>query len=417
MKLLTVSSTYPPTLSGGAELVAHRHNIELGSLGVECAAFAGLSTRPDEHKNRLSRDEYEGIPVWRFHRNERQLSHDRENFLSAAADLCFGEVLGHFRPDIVHFHSLAGLSVNFVQLAREHGAKTVWTVHDHWAFCHRNTLTKPDGTVCQDTSACAGCLPAFISTDGRPRPIMERNREVRSAFTKVDLIISPSRYLAEMHASVGMAQGKAIRIVGYGTESRFHGIPQRREQGACVFGSLGALAEHKGTGLVLDALCQATSGENWRFVFAGFGPMRSNIRRFRDKHPAGGRVDDAGEIPPRETHRFLADIDVLVAPSLWPENQPLAILEAMAAGRPVISTRLGGIPELIEHEVTGLLLDKPNEQNLTRAMQRYAQNPELRSQHGKAARTAALNRQIRDAAHALKACYTELLDTASFDTR
>lgn len=414
MKLITVTSTYPPILSGGAELVAHRHNLELTKLGLECAAFAGCNPSPKWQQHSVMREEYEGVTVWRFTRDGRQLSPDRENFLSAEADRCFAEVLGHFRPDIVHFHSLAGLSVNFVQLARQHGAKTVWTVHDHWAFCHRNTLTKPDGTLCRDTSACAECLPAYIAADGTPRPVSERNRQVGAAFKSVDLVISPSRYLAEMHASLGMTKENASTVIGYGTESRFYQVPPRTGGKACVFASLGALAEHKGTGLILDTLCRGSKPDGWRFVFAGFGPMRSNVERFRHQHPNGTRVEDAGEIPPDQTDRFLAGIDVLVAPSLWPENQPLTILEAMAAGRPVISTRSGGIPELVEHDVTGQLLDKPCEEDLEAAMRRYAEEPELRQRHGQAARAAASNRRIECSALAIKNCYDQLLEAPSF---
>ena len=71
-----------------------------------------------------------------------------------------------------------------------------------------------------------------------------------------------------------------------------------------------------------------------------------------------------------------AQTDVLILPSIWPENQPVTITEAMAAKIPVIASNSGGIPELVDDEKTGLLFEAGNAQDLARKMLNIIQNPE-----------------------------------------
>jgi glycosyltransferase involved in cell wall biosynthesis len=82
---------------------------------------------------------------------------------------------------------------------------------------------------------------------------------------------------------------------------------------------------------------------------------------------------------------YLLDTDIFVLPS-WSEGFPLVILEAMAAGCPVISTRVGAIPEVVLDGVTGILVEKQNPQQLAQAMITLIENPDLRRQMGQAGR-------------------------------
>lgn len=71
--------------------------------------------------------------------------------------------------------------------------------------------------------------------------------------------------------------------------------------------------------------------------------------------------------------------DVLVLPSIWPENQPVSITEAMCSGIPVIASRIGGMPELVKHGVTGLTFEPGNSSDLAHCMEEMARSPELRT--------------------------------------
>ena len=101
------------------------------------------------------------------------------------------------RPTAVHCHNLVGLSGGVLHTARARGVPTVVTLHDHWGFCHRNTLIVRPGEICADYRRCAECLP-FVS-DGADRriPIRARNDFLAVELGLADLLVSPSRYLAD----------------------------------------------------------------------------------------------------------------------------------------------------------------------------------------------------------------------------
>jgi glycosyltransferase involved in cell wall biosynthesis len=106
---------------------------------------------------------------------------------------------------------------------------------------------------------------------------------------------------------------------------------------------------------------------------------------------------------------LLRAADVFVFPSRW-EGNPLSVMEAMAAGLPVVATAVGGVPELVEDGASGILVPNEDLHGLVAAMQRMAQNPDLREQMGHAARCRAVERfDIRQTVRAYEALYEELL--------
>ena len=106
---------------------------------------------------------------------------------------------------------------------------------------------------------------------------------------------------------------------------------------------------------------------------------------------------------------LLRAADVFVFPSRW-EGNPLSVMEAMAAGLPVIATAVGGVPELVEEGASGILVPNEDLHGLVAAMQRMAQDPNLRRQMGQAARQRAVERfDIRQTVRAYEALYEEIL--------
>jgi glycosyltransferase involved in cell wall biosynthesis len=146
-----------------------------------------------------------------------------------------------------------------------------------------------------------------------------------------------------------------------------------------------------------------------RLMLVGEGPDRELLERmmheFTDErraviHPATPNVG-----------HFLAAADIFVLPSLH-ENQSFAILEAMAAGLPVLSTRVGGTPELVQHGVTGWLVPPSCPDQLAEGMALLAADKELRRRLGQAGRTAATrDHDFDDFLYRLDSVYSELLST------
>jgi glycosyltransferase involved in cell wall biosynthesis len=131
---------------------------------------------------------------------------------------------------------------------------------------------------------------------------------------------------------------------------------QLREAGA-VIGAISRLDEpKKGLAVLLHALADVARRNGmpaWQCVLVGDGPARDGLRQLAEEIGLQGRIVFAGMR--RDAASVLPVMDIFVCPSLY-EGFGIAIVEAMAAGRPVIASRVGGIPEIVVHEDTGLLV-------------------------------------------------------------
>ena len=129
-------------------------------------------------------------------------------------------------------------------------------------------------------------------------------------------------------------------------------------------------------------------------VYIGDGPERKRLEEIRDGLDSrddifflGYRTDASGLFP---------EADICVVPSVWQDAFPLGVLEAMAAGKPVIGTSVGGIPEMIDDGVTGLLVPPGDEQALTGALDYLLTNPALSARFGSAGRQRVAERFTQD---------------------
>ena len=164
-------------------------------------------------------------------------------------------------------------------------------------------------------------------------------------------------------------------------------VPDRRCHDSVQFLFLGRIDDRKGAFELLDAYraLSATSRARARIVFAGDGRVEELRRRAAD---IGPDVVVHSWLDHEQRNYLLATSDVLVLPS-HQEGVPMAILEAMAHGLPVIATPVGGIPDVIRHGRQGLLVEVGSRGALTAALARMIAEPALRASLGRRARATA----------------------------
>jgi len=193
----------------------------------------------------------------------------------------------------------------------------------------------------------------------------------------VDAFVSPSRYLAQMYVAAGF-DAPRIHLVWKGIDlERFGRIERRPLPEAVRFSFFGHFGRHKGVQVLIDAFAQLRDPSAARLNLVGDGEMRD---LYRDAIAANGckaLVRFWGKVPNDRVECAYRETDVVVLPSLWPENQPVSIKEAMAASLPVIATDMGGNPELVRHGVNGLLVPAGDVHALAAAMQAFIDAPEL----------------------------------------
>jgi len=159
---------------------------------------------------------------------------------------------------------------------------------------------------------------------------------------------------------------------------------------------VGRLVEKKGTRLLIDAFAQvAAEFPEATLVIAGDGPLRSELER--RAAPLGGRVQFLGAVPATEIAGLMRRAWLLAAPSLTArdgdaEGLPNVVVEAAASGLPVVASDHAGIPEAVEHEVSGLIVPEADTVALAAALTRLLGSPELRLSQALAARRIAEER-------------------------
>jgi len=192
-----------------------------------------------------------------------------------------------------------------------------------------------------------------------------------SLMAKVSAVVSPSRYLGDLVVREGML--REYEHIPYGSE--LEAIPRREGGGPLALGMLAQHAPAKGTHLLLEA-ARSVPGLDLRLAIFGAGDA-AYLRRIRRMASADRRVTVEGPFAPGDVPRILGGIDALAVPSLWPENSPLVIQDALAAGRPCVVPSDSGAAEPVARERYGLCFARGNAASLAAALTRLVGEPGL----------------------------------------
>jgi colanic acid/amylovoran biosynthesis glycosyltransferase len=199
------------------------------------------------------------------------------------------------------------------------------------------------------------------------------------------------RLLAEV---CGPAAAAKVHVIRCGVDSAAFAPAPRRDRGVPTFACVASLREYKGHAVLLDAVrLLRERGKSVRAVLVGDGELRGALEARIARYGLADAVELRGALPHEQIAGVLADATAMVLPSVTSrdgqmEGIPVALMEAMAAGVPVISTRLSGIPELVRDGETGLLVPERDPAALAAAMERIARDPALAARvAGEARRT------------------------------
>lgn len=461
MRIGLVSHGFPPLERTGVEnyTEALARALARGGHAVEVFAPRRDPTLPDLSVRRVEQDGY-GLTWVTTNANPRDPA-EALNPPGVAAR--FASFLEHERPQIVHFQHVIKLGIDLLVEASTRGIPCVYTAHDYYPVCHRFTLMKPDLSRCTTPAhapACARCdlglallnrIPALgdyhmgalpeqlepaqlaeletVLAEREPaderaaaeraaalerRAVLDEHRH--GSFARVDLVLAPTHFLAQQLEAGGLPRER-IRHLPYGIEtSALAGLPPVRPAAEAPrrklrFGFIGGISKHKGVHVLLDAF--ARLGSAAELSVWGDSSDRAYCERMRARALASGARWN-GPFEHAQLGACLAQIDVLVVPSIWYENYPIAIREAFAALRPVIASRVGALPESVRDGVDGLLFEVGDADSLACAMRRCVEEPELVPRLAAGIeRVHDLRAQVAD----LERIYAELIERAAHAPR
>src|SRR5215469_259084 len=383
-RILIVSNFFPPKAIGGAEIVAYRQARALVARGHHAVVFAGAEPSSDAPAGTLNYDDYDGLPVYRL--ALRSLGPDLNFYWPAAARRLKAVIASH-DIDVVHFHNPVGLGANLIPTAKSAARKCIVTLHDHWGFCFQQTRLRADASVCTNHEECAGCKDSVLPSDNLALPMRLRRDYVVWCLNQADQLLVPSGYLAYAYTQAGFPS-RLIRVLSNGIELDLVKAQPKMPaaNGMVRFLWSGYLGEHKGLLVLLEALeilsLESELAGRWQITLAGEGHLRPRLEGAMRSGKLGENVKFVGKLKRSEVLDLLRAIDVSVLTSIWPENEPVTMLEAIASGTAQIATRLGGNVGLVENAKSGFLIPPNDAAQLARTMERYILEPGLAARHG-----------------------------------
>jgi glycosyltransferase involved in cell wall biosynthesis len=402
-KVLLCSNFYPPGFIGGAELIAHQQALCLQRAGWDVAVFAG-DAHVEGKRYDVSQRDYQGVPVYRVKLGSEDFQPEFASFFHEEVEKHFSDLLDNFRPDVVHAHNLIGLSLGILHAAKRRGIRTLLTLHDYWGFCYKNTILKREAEICRNYLGCAECM-AYIPNGGNGFPIQVRQSYMALQLSAVDVFISPSQYLADRYVQAGFPAEKMTVVWNGVNARRFSEIRKTESPGQVRFTFIGYLGEHKGVTSLLDALVLIPMRERVFVNVVGGGHLLPDLqRRVRDMG-LQSCVKFWGKVDNDQIAAVFGETDVQILPSVYPENQPVSITEAMASRTAVIGSRVGGIPELVSDGETGYLFEPGNPAELAAAMSRFVAHPEKIKAFGEAGFRRIANKSLENQVERIRELY------------
>ncbi|MFQ5505740.1 MAG: glycosyltransferase family 4 protein [Planctomycetota bacterium] len=382
MTVLFVVHQFLPGHSAGTEIYTYYLAKELQRRGHRVHVFY-TEAYQDRAQYGLRSGEYDGLP---FHEavHNYQFRTFRHSYLDEEMERIFVDVLDEVRPDIVHLQHLHLHSLGYIDLLVDRRLPIVYTLHEYFLMClNKGQLLRPGLELCEgpephECARCAKVFPAVSALDGGSllEAVERRRQELQSRLDQVDLFVSPSAFLRQRFIDEGMIRADRILHSDNGFNVAPFSDVKRTRSSRLRVGYVGLIGDWKGIHLLVEAF-QGLERDDLECKIYGdlemFPDYRDRLLAMRK--PAN--LEFMGWFDNAEIASVLAEIDILVVPSLWFENSPLTIHEAFLARVPVLTADRGGMAELVEEGKTGLLFELGDASDLRAKILRALEEPGL----------------------------------------
>lgn len=349
MKILIVNSLYPPYIIGGAEVSSQKLAEELAKAGHSVSVLATGKENIDEEIGRVKvyRRHFSNImSFWEFKHSTpiKRLIYKVADIYNPLNRKTIMEIIKKVAPDIIHTNTIYGISPVIWECAKSLKVPIVQTVRDYYLMCPKANLMKRDGEECN-----------------KPNMICNGFREFhRKMSNTVNAVTAPSKYTLTRFLDEGYFSDSIKKVIYNAVDydlTRFRVLAQKHIESKrtpmhVIY--VGSFIETKGIHVLLEAIKQCP--EDIVFHFAGKGRLLPEIQKAAESN---SNVILEGFLHEESLNKLMSEMDLLVCPSIWAEPFGRVIIDAYKSCVPVIGTRCGGIPELIQDKMTGLVIE-PN---------------------------------------------------------
>lgn len=366
MRILVISALYPPFVQGGAEICAYNLATWFARNGHEVGVLTTAPKKEDEVSDQLSDD---GVRLWRVSTPRAYTVFEAvgapgwkkpfwhaQDILDPRNEKIIADVVDAFRPDFVNVHYLQGLGYNGLKVLGARDLPTAYTLHDIGLACVKMSMFS-GGRECE--GLCTTCaLSAKVK---------------RSYIESVPRIgfISPSRANLDRLSSLQPIEPYPRAHILNATRYPKPTV-EREPSDKLRLLYVGRIDTTKGVDLLLQAVTPLAETHDFHLKIVGTGPIEGALRETYAGKPW---VEFTGHVPLQAATDAMATSDMLMIPSIWLENSPGVVIQALGVGLPVMGSDKGGIPELVSHGVNGLLVPPGDVEAWRNAIRGVLDNP------------------------------------------
>jgi len=344
-------------------LIAHNRYRQAGGEDTVVAAEASLLARKGHTVARIEMDNetIEGLAA--------TLQAGVRSFFSGPSYRHCADVIRRFRPDILHVHNFfPTLSPSVFFAAEDAAVPSVLTLHNYRFLC-ANAMLYRDGQICESCPQAGSFLPAVLH--GCYRGSRMGSAIVGGTF---DLHSALGTWRRRVHRYIALTEFSAAKLAqGPIPADRIRIKPNFVvDRGLGLGGGnfalfVGRLSDEKGLSTILQA--DLFSSLPLSIHIVGDGPLKEAVAAAAER--PGSRLVYLGPKSSDEVSTQMYRASVLLLPSLWYEGFPMVAVEALCAGLPIIASRIGGLPEIIEDGVSGFLIRPGDHAALVEALNRF----------------------------------------------
>ncbi|MCP4582569.1 MAG: glycosyltransferase family 4 protein [candidate division Zixibacteria bacterium] len=306
--------------------------------------------------------------------------------VNSEAAFLMSKLIDECQPDLVHLNNIHHqLTPEIIKAPARYNIPIVWTHHDYTLFCPDHVFLR-DGKVCKKCingqnihavinrckkgSLGASLIAALECWYHNPRKLARQ----------VDRFITPSKFLADIMLNHGIPEAQVTHFPNFLPSAEIDST------GNDYFLYFGRLSSEKGVNILLEAFKNLNQG---KLIVAGDGPELDNLKSKAGKLGVRG-VDFIGHQSPDSIIKLLSGCIAGLVPSICLENFPYTVMETMIASKPVIASRIGGIPEQVEHDDTGLLFEPGNVDDLRLCLEKILTHKSMAAEMGRRGKLKAL---------------------------
>jgi glycosyltransferase involved in cell wall biosynthesis len=375
MKILIANKFFFP--NGGSEAVMFQEREYLLSSGANVIDFSMRDPRNRESafKEKFVSSKYYNV------RGISKISTALSFIHSQEAVIKVADIIDKTRPDIMHCHNIYHqITPSIINVAKSRGISVVLTLHDFKPVCPAVLRLRAERScsLCLDGDFHQVLINRCCGGSIRDSALLYAEAVVQrwlGSYEKVDRFLAPSGFMRD--AALHRFRSDQVVLLYNGVDTAKVEV-SARDEGYVLY--LGRLSKEKGVETLLRAHDAAGT---WDLVVAGTGPLADDLQK---RYPNARFV---GQLSGQALKATIGGASAIVVPSEWYENCPMSVLEAMAYGKPVVASRVGGIPELVVDGVTGVLFEAGDASELRQQVSRLMGDASLRVRMGAAGRIRA----------------------------